>query len=48
MESLKLPELKKLYKEYKKKGLIKKNLTGLNKKQIINEIKKCQEMNGNG
>ena len=41
MESLKLPELKKLYKDYKKKGLIKKNLTGLNKKQIIAEIKKC-------
>jgi hypothetical protein len=41
MDSLKLVELKKLYKEYKKKGLIKKNLTGLNKKEILDEIKKC-------
>lgn len=38
METHKLPELKKIFKEYKKKGLIKKNLTGLNKKQILYEI----------
>ena len=48
METIKLPELKKIFKDYKQKGLIKKNLTGLNKKQIIAEIKKCEEIHGKG